>query len=387
MPRSPAALVLARGLRQHLDVLRRGDEDERALARVGRTLFRDFVFRVGLTNAFRVLDHVVAPSFRKVQVRAPVFVVSPPRSGTTLLYSLLAADPRFFAPKLYETLLPSLSMLWLAEGIGSLCGRWRGGTLAARFGRWEEDRFASTDSIHRVRHREIEEDTLLFDRHLVCPSSLRLVPRGEELTGVVTLDDHPPAVRAAIMRSYHRALQRLLHRAPGRTYLAKNVHSAGRIASLLERYPDARFIHIVRSPYDVIPSAVRLFRTSNYLGVTEPYRPTMPLGHPCWRVFAEQVIDVYQRLLRWERQVPASQWITVRFSALVGDPLATVREIYERFSIALPPDVEAALAVEAARAESFRSSDAAPTLDDVGLTREGVYERLREVFEAYALPA
>lgn len=386
MPRTPAALVLARGLRQHLDVLRHGDEDERALARVGRTLFRDLVFRVGLVDAFRVLDYVIAPSFRKVEVRAPVFVVAPPRSGTTLLYSLLAADPRFFAPKLYETLLPSVSMLRLTEGIASLCRRWSDGKLARRFDRWEEDRFASTDSIHRVRHREIEEDTLLFDRHLVCPSSLRFFPRSEEVADLVLLDDHPPAVRAAIMKAYHRALQRLLFRAPGRTYLAKNVHSAGRIGSLLERFPDARFIHIVRSPYDVIPSAIRLFRASNYLGVTEPHRPTMPLGHACWRVFGEQAIEVYQRLLRWERKVPADQWITLRFSALVGDPLGSMREIYERFSIGLPPDVEALLAAEAARAESFRSPDAAPTLADVGLTREGVYERLREVFEAYALP-
>jgi hypothetical protein len=387
MAESPAAAVLARGLRQHLDVLRRGDQDERALARVGRTLMRDMVFRLGISDVGRMLDYVVAPSFRKVKVRAPVFVVSPPRSGTTLLYSLLAADRRFFAPRLYETLLPSVSLLWLAERIGSLCQRRLGGRLARRFDRWEEQRFASSDPIHRVRHREIEEDALLFDRHLVCPSSLRLFPRGEELARLVLLDEHPAAVRAAVMEAYYRALQRLLHRAPGRTYLVKNVHSAGRIGSLLERFPDARFVHIVRSPYDVIPSAVRLFRASNYLGVTEPYRPTMPLGHECWHVFAEQAIDAYQRLLRWEREVPASQWITLRFSALVGDPLASVREIYEHFDIELPPAVEADVAAEAARAEQFRSTDGTtPSLEDVGLTRERVYMRLREVFEAYDLP-
>jgi LPS sulfotransferase NodH len=387
MARSPAAAVLARGLRQHLDVLRHGDEDERALARVGRTLMRDLVFRLGICNVGRALDYVLAPSFRKVKVRAPVFVVSPPRSGTTLLYSLLAADRRFFAPKLYETLLPSVSMLWLAERIGGLCVRRLGGRLARRFDRWETERFASSDPIHRVRHREIEEDTLLFDRHLACPSSLRVVPRGEELARLVLLDEYPAEVRAAVMEAYYRALQRLLYRVPGRTYLVKNVHSAGRIGSLLERFPDARFVHIVRSPYDVIPSAVRLFRVSNYLGVTEPHRPTMPLDHACWHVFAEQAIDAYQRLLHWEQEVPASQWITLRFSALVRDPLAAVREIYEHFDIELPSAIEADVAAAAARADEFRSTDgAAPTLEDVGLSRQHVYMRLREVFEAYDLP-
>jgi hypothetical protein len=238
-----------------------------------------------------------------------------------------------------------------------------------------------------VRHRELEEDTLLFDRHLVCPSSLRLFPRGDELTSLVALDDHPPAARAKVMETYHRSLQRLLHRAPGRTYLAKNVHSAGRIGSLLERFPDARFIHIVRSPYEVIPSAVRLSRATSYLGVTAPHRPTMPLSHPCWHVYAELVIDGYQRLLGWERKVPASQWITLRFEALVGDPVGTARAIYQRFGIELPPAIAAMLEAEAARADRFRSGEGpAPTLEDVGLSRAQVHERLREVFEAYALP-
>jgi len=386
--RSAAAAVLTRGLRQHLDVLRRGSDDERELSRVGLVLMRDLVFRSGIVDVGRALDYVLAPAFREVEVRAPVFVVAPPRSGTTLLYSLLAADPRFFAPRLYETLLPSVSLLGLADRIGSFAVQHQGGRLAAGFTRWEEDRFANTDSVHRVRHRELEEDTLLFDRHLVCPSSLRMFPRGGELMQLVALDEHPPAARARVMEAYHRALQRLLHRAPGRTYLAKNVHSAGRIGSLLERFPDARFIHIVRSPYEVIPSAVRLFRVSSYLGVTEPHRPTMPLEHECWRFAADLVFDAYQRLLRWERELPASQWITLRFPALVGDPLGTVREIYERFGIELPPAIEATLADEASRAARFRSIDPTPpTLEDVGLDRAQVHERLREVFEAYALPA
>jgi omega-hydroxy-beta-dihydromenaquinone-9 sulfotransferase len=371
-------------MRQHLDVLRRGSADERQLSRVGLRLLRDFIIRRGIVDTNRALDHVLTPGFRKVQVRAPVFVVAPPRSGTTLLYALLAADPRFLAPRLYETLLPSVSLLRLTEWIGARVARRDGGE---GFSRWEEQRFASSDPIHRVRHREIEEDTLLFDRLLTCPSSLRFFPRADELERLVVLDERPPAVRAAAMADYHRSVQRLLYRAPGRTWLAKNVHSAGRIGSLLERYPDARFIHIVRSPYDVIPSAVRLLSVSNYLGADEPQRPTLPLDHPAWRVHAELVIDGYQRLLRFERQVPASQWITLRFSALVGDPLGAVRGIYARFDLPLPADVEAAIAAEAARAPTFRSAaGAALTLEDVGLGRHEVHARLREVFEAYDLP-
>lgn len=383
----PAAVLLSRGLLQHAHAILRGSPDERELSRVGVLLLRDLVIRLGVVGAGRALDYVVAPAFRRVPVRAPVFVVAPPRSGTTLLYSMLAADRRFLAPRLYETLMPSVALLELAERLGAFATRHDGGRLAHGFERWEEERFGSTDSIHRVRHRELEEDTLLFDRHLACPSSLRFFPGGDALARLTALDDQPPATRAAVMEAYYRAIQRLLHRAPGRTYLAKNVHSAGRIGSLLERFPDARFIHIVRSPYDVIPSAVRLFRVSNYLGADARHRPTLPLDHPSWRVFADLVIDGYRRLLYWEGQVPPAQWITLRFPALVGDPLGTVRQVHRRFAIDLPPDVDAAIASAAARAQQFRSSDGPPpTLADVGLDRATVYDRLRDVFEAYALP-
>lgn len=378
--------VLTAGLRQYLDVLRDGDEDDRALARVGLVLLRDLAVRLTVANTARALDYVLAPGFQQVEVRAPVFVVAPPRSGTTLLYGMLAADPRFLGPRLYETLLPSVSALRLTEGISALARRLKGPAVEESFTRWEQERFGPTDSIHRVRHRELEEDTLLFDRHFASPSALRFFPRGAELAPLTVLDDQPPATRRRVMGAYYRAIQRLLYHAgpPRQTYLAKNVHSAGRIGSLLQRFPDARFIHIVRSPYAVIPSAVRMFRVSNYLGIDGPSRPTMPLGHPVWSVFADLVIDGYRRLLRWEQRVPKSQWVTLRFESLIADPLAAAQQVYDRFEIPMTEPARAAMATVADGASRYRSSDGpAPQLEDCGLTREGVYERLREVFEAY----
>jgi len=386
----PALPVLARGLRNYFDVLRSGDEDEQTIARTNPRLLRDFVLRTGIVNTGRALDYALAPGFRRVEVRAPVFVVAPPRSGTTLLYSLLAADPRFLGPRLYESLMPSVTLLALAEGIAGVLTRMRGGAVTAGFNRWEERTFASTDPVHRIRYRELEEDTLLFDRHLTCPSAIRFFPRGADLIALTHLDDRPPSARKTVMEAYYRALQRLLYRAgaPTPTYLGKNVQSAGRIGSLLERFPDARFVHIVRHPYEVLPSAVRMFVVSNYVGIDAQRRPTMPLDNRQWRVYSDLVIDGFLRLLRWEQRLPAPQWITVRFEDLIADPRGTVADIYERFGIDMSAAASDAIATEAARASQHRSrSKERPTLRDLGLTREEVAERLREVFDAYGLTA
>ena len=386
----PALPMLARGLYNTVDAFRSGDEDDRVLAKNSPPLLRDFVLRAGIVDIGRVLDYALAPGFRRVEVRAPVFVVAPPRSGTTLLYSLLAADPRFLGPRLYESLLPSVSLLALVEGISGLLSRAKTRSAIAGFDRWEERTFAGSDPIHRIRMRELEEDMPLFDRHLTCPSSLRLFARSAKLLPLALLDDRSASTREAVMEAYYRAIQRLLYRAgaPTRTYLAKNVHSASRIGCLRARFPDARFVHIIRHPYDVLPSAVEMFVVSAYVGVPPHARPQMPLDNPQWRVYSDLVIDHYQRLLRWERQLPASQWITVRFHDLIADPQGTVRQIYRRFGIDMSDAAEHAIATAAARASSYRSTKAKrPTLSDVGLSREHVHERLVEVFEAYGLEA
>ena len=275
MPRVPhAATVLARGLALHLDALRSGSEEERQRSLGGLTLLRDFGVRLGIVAVGRALDHLLVPDFRRIEVRAPLFVVAPPRSGTTLLYNLLARDPGLVGIRLYESLLPSLTLLDLVDRLAA--GLDDDARLRRAFLEHEQSLFADLDPIHRIRYGELEEDTTLFDRHMVCPTALRFFPHGERLAPYLTLDDQPPATRRAVMQAYRRAVQRVLHRSPGRSYLAKNIASAGRIGSLLETFPDARMINIVRHPYQVLPSALRLVDRTFGMGLPDGRRPELP---------------------------------------------------------------------------------------------------------------
>ncbi len=54
-----------------------------------------------------MLDHVFFPGFRRQPVKEPVFIVAPPRSGTTLTQKLMSLDvERFVHVKLYQTIFP-----------------------------------------------------------------------------------------------------------------------------------------------------------------------------------------------------------------------------------------------------------------------------------------
>ena len=49
-----------------------------------------------IVAAGRALDHVLFPGHKRQPVRSPIFIVAPPRSGTTLTQKLLALDEESF---------------------------------------------------------------------------------------------------------------------------------------------------------------------------------------------------------------------------------------------------------------------------------------------------
>ena len=75
----------------------------------------------------RALDHVFFPGFKRQPVREPVFIVAPPRSGTTLTQKLLSLDEeRFVYNALYQTIFPAVcfqrcfdALVWLRPEAGA----------------------------------------------------------------------------------------------------------------------------------------------------------------------------------------------------------------------------------------------------------------------------
>ena len=74
------------------------------------------------------------------------------------------------------------------------------------------------------------------------------------------LDGLPPRELAYWKRRFVGFLKRLTFRDPRRLVLKSPTHSC-RIPTLLELFPDAQFVHIVRNPYVVFPSTVNLWKS------------------------------------------------------------------------------------------------------------------------------
>jgi hypothetical protein len=334
-----------------------------------------------ITTLARAVDDVLYRGYRRVEISEPVFIAAPARSGTTLLFNLMARDPAFSCMKTYQTQLPAISIEHAIQRIARLDR-----PLGGRLSRWLERMNAEVsrfEHVHRTRLEEPEEDSGLFLGALVEPNVNLVFPFGHAMDDRWFLDDFPEPERSRVMDWYLASLRRHLYDAPGRRLLVKNAHAAGRLASIRRALPDLRVIHIARHPYQTVPSSVSLV-ANGYRAMTGLEPETRA---PEWRAIADATMEYYRRLLRFERDFPEEQWITVRFDDLVREPLATVERIYAHLGLAMSSEAARCIAEEAAASTRHRSRGHDYSLEAFGLTREAIHDALPEVFDVYGFEA
>jgi hypothetical protein len=137
----------------------------------------------------------------------------------------------------------------------------------------------------------------------------------------------PPRARAAWKRTFLRFLRQLTFKDPRRLVLKSPTHTC-RIPTLLELFPDARFVHIVRDPYTVFPSTVNLWKT---------LYTTHGLQAPSFRGLEEHVFNtfthLYDRLESGRRLVPPGRFHELRYEDLIADPAGAMRRLYEELEL------------------------------------------------------
>lgn len=59
-----------------------------------------------------MLDDLLYPEYRDIQLREPVFILAPPRTGSTSLHRALTSDEsRFYAPVTAELFFPFITVM------------------------------------------------------------------------------------------------------------------------------------------------------------------------------------------------------------------------------------------------------------------------------------
>jgi len=254
----------------------------------------------------------------------PIFIVGHWRTGTTLLHELMILDPRHSYLNTYRCLEPNHFLLteklvkkWLTF---LLPDRRPMDNMQVGWERPQEDEFAMC---------MLGQPSPYLD--IIFPNRPSLMPGALDLEGLSTRE------RQSWKRTYFRLLQTHTYQDPRRLVLKSPPHSC-RIATLLQLFPDARFVHIMRNPYKVFPSTVKLWKSlAEKQSVQTPHHQNLE----------EKVLatysQLYAKLHEGKKLVAPSRFHEMTYEDLVRDPIGEMRHLYARLDLggfeALQPQV------------------------------------------------
>lgn len=270
---------------------------------------------------------------------APVFILGHWRSGTTHLYNIMCRSGQWgFVPPV-ATGLP-WDLFGLARMFAPLLER----ALPER--RYIDNIPVTPDSPQEDEIAIANMSDVSFYHGIYFPRAFaESVRRGLFFDGCSTTD-----IRGW-RRQFTYFLRKLYKHQGERPLLIKNPVYTARLAMLRETFPDARFVHIHRNPYDVFVSMrnfydklLKEFALQGYDHVDVD----------------ETILSVYDRMMcAYERdaaEVPADRLVELRYEDLDAQPMEAVERVYS--GLALPEFDAARGAFEAylASVESFKKN-------------------------------
>ncbi len=351
--------------REGLERLLTSLNEEADLNEAGEVMLRIRLVSL-LSSRLRVEETYRAhPSIDDQRVEGPVFVVGLPRTGTTALSQLVAADPQFRSLRLWESSSPCPPPESATEHTDPRIAQAEAGLAMMN------EMFPLMQTMH---HEEATSAT-------ECQDLLGMSFRTVHFDGFGRVPSYMEWVTDCDMREtyrYHRRVLRLLqwHCPPRLWHLKTPVHMFA-LDALLEAYPDAKFLWSHRDPAKVLGSVCSLI---HYVRSWASDRDdSAELG-------LEQLNRWWQAVSRgmdFRARVGGGRFADLSFADLQVDPVGAIRTAYEQIGIEFPPASRDAVTAWALNHEPGAHGTHAYDLADFGLDAEQVRERFAPYIESY----
>jgi len=249
------------------------------------------------------------PEIRSIPIERPIVIVGLPRTGTTHLHNLLAADPALRSLPYWESLEPAPDP---ADAPGD--GR-RDRTQTALdvvdlamplFVRMHE---MTVDHVHEeIQLLAIDFSSMLFE-------TITLLPEWRDFYLAHDQTPHYQYLRTV--------LQVLTFLRGGERWVLKSPQHCEQIPALLRVFPDATFVVTHRDPVPVTASLVTMVTYGQRMAVDH----VDPFASGAY--WSTRVEDLLRGCARDRDLIPDAQAIDVPFSVLMEDDVDVVRTVYE----------------------------------------------------------
>jgi len=347
------------GLRKLLESL----ECDARLTLFGRYFARRQVLEL-LSHRLLLTEHRKRhPEVAAQPIRQPLFILGLPRTGTTLLYGLLAEDPAHRAPLSWEVdqPCPPAETATYATDPRIETSRKRFEQLAQLA--------PGIQAIHPV-------GALMPQECIVLTASEFMSIRFEMCFDVASYQDWLLDQDMHDAYAHHRRfLQHMQSRHAGERWILKSPGHLGPLDALFDTYPDALVVQTHRDPLRVVPSVASLEYTLRMVS-TDDLDPHA-LGRQqlrAWSTLLEQ--GMAARAAHPERE---SRILDLAMDEIVRDPLGSVERIYRHFDLELGAEARARMERYLTRHPKHEFGSHRYNLESFGLDEATV----NEVFKGY----
>lgn len=245
----------------------------------------------------------------------PIFILGHWRAGTTFLHELLIRDPAHTYATTYQCFAPHHFVLtdsWVTP--------WTERILPSR---------RPMDNMAAGWQRPQEDEFALGNLGVPTPYSSMMFPRQGPMHDEY-LDLH--SLSSAELETWkHEMLhffRRITFRDPRRIVVKSPPHTA-RVRTLLAMFPDAKFVHLVRDPYELYLSTINLWKSLNEV------QRLQTIGAQEW--VEEYVLSSHETMYaayEQDRQLLGEdQLYELRFEDLVANPLEKLRDVYAQLDL------------------------------------------------------
>jgi hypothetical protein len=327
-----------------------------------------------LANRLAILEwRRTHPDVAAGEIRRPIVIIGQPRTGTTILYDLLAQDPSNRAPLSWEVDRPCPPPTPDTYDTDPRIAEVQAVTDMA------EVIIPGFAAFHPMGARLAQECVRMTAgdfRSMIFPTQYHLPTYNRWLLHDADL---APAYR------WHRIyLQHLQSEHMADRWLLKSPAHLWHLGALLHEYPDAVVIQTHRDPLKVVAS----------ISALAAHLRRMASDNPTIAAAAEQYADdIFVGLdrsmaARDDGTLPPDQVVDVQFTDFVADPFATIATVYDTLGIELTADAEK-------RMRAFLDTHPGDgggggtrySFADTGLDADSLRERSSAYQERFAVPS
>ena len=246
----------------------------------------------------------------------PVFILGHWRSGTTFVHNILSLDEHFGYNTTYQTVFPNL-MLFGQEFFKK--------TMAYLM----PDK-RPTDNMELNVDLPQEEEFALSNMTTVNYYNFWFFPKSwnEYTHKYLTFRDASAAEKKEFQDTFRQLVKISLHNTNGTQFLSKNPPHTARVKEILEMYPNAKFIYLMRNPYTVFESTRSFF--------TNTIQP-LKLQDISNEEIEAQILSVYKTMYeKYEADktlIPEGNLIEVKFEDVEANALEVTKNIYQKLQI------------------------------------------------------